>query len=218
MLIVSFLACPRSAGASDGPDEEPQNPRTLEIRPVAGWAFVPHSIAGAFIGADATVRLHRRWALGADAAWYSPFESEPQAWIARYPVNRTSWSASLDAAFFPWMTARAAPADGSLEVFVLLGAGLIATRPVPVVDLSRHFDDSVLLQLGAGVGGRLYVNRWLALTLELRDFVHFDRVENAQIASGNGAFSASNPNTWYAPDNRLTNCVELRLGASFFPF
>jgi hypothetical protein len=212
LLSVAAIAFQRNVRASDPHDEDAQNPLRLELRPYGGWAFVPHSVVGAFIGADATVRVHRRWALGADGAWYSPFESAPSASVAPYPLNRTSWSASLDVAFFPLLPARTTPAAGSLEAFVRIGVGVVAARPIAVVDPSRHFTDSRLVQLGAGVGGRMYINRWLAATLELRDAVYFDRVENPRVAEP--PFSPSDPGTWYSPHSRLTNRVERAFSSS----
>jgi hypothetical protein len=194
----------------------------LELRPYGGWAAAANSVVGPFVGADATFRVHRRWALGVDAAWYSPFEAAPSATGARYPLNETTWSASIDGAFFPWVARSGeGPAAGSLEAFVLVGVGLAATRPIAVVDPSRRFSaDNHLLQLDAGIGARVYANRALAVTLELRDLVYFDKVENGHVADGQGLppndpRNPANPNTWYSPSSRLSSCIELRLGVSF---
>jgi len=222
VLAVTWQGKVRAAGEAL---EEPNAANRLELRPYAGWAAAPNSVVGAFVGAKSTFRVRRRWAVGADGAWYSPFEPAALASDGRYPLNRTSWSASLDAAFFPWVTpAGQGIGPGSGEAYLFVGAGLVATRPIAVVDPSRQFEDNRLVQLNAGVGARLYSARGLGLTLELRDLVYFDKIENSQIATGEPGLpvdapnNPANPATWYSPYTRLTNCLELRLGASLFVF
>jgi hypothetical protein len=213
-----------SQEASDGPPPPPLALHRLELRPDTGWAFVPSSLTRAFVGADVTFRAFSRWAFGVDAAWYSPFDSALPA-SPKYPLDETSWSASFDAAFFPWVVrAPEGRETGAFEAFVLLGAGLVATRPVSIVDpTNRHFDsDNNLVQWSAGLGAHIYLTRSLALTIEVRDLVYLEKVENAQAAAGQTPLPIHDPNnpansaTWYSPSTRLSQCLELRLGASLF--
>jgi hypothetical protein len=190
----------------------------MELRPQAGWALAPHSVTGAFVGANAAYRVGPHWVLGLDGALYSPFNGSAGA-TPSYPVTETTWSAGVDVAYIPWP--RSSP--GELEWYALLGAGLVATHPVAVVDpVNRHFDDSSLAELAAGVGLRLYLDPTFALTLEVRDRAYSDRYENPSVRAGTTRAPPDDPNnprnpaTWYSPDASFTQCFELRLGISFF--
>lgn len=58
------------------------------------------------------------------------------------------------------------------------------------------------------------MNRWFAATLELRDYVFNDKLENLVIVEEDPA----NKKNW-TDQNRLTNNVQAQLGVSFFlPF
>ncbi len=190
----------------------------LELRPVAGWAVLPDSVTGGLVGADVAYRLAPHWALGLDGALYAPFNGSVGS-NPSYPRNETSWSASVDVGYLPWVVL---PEAGSLDGYGLLGAGVVSSRPVAVRDpTDRRFDDSHLVQLTAGVGGRMYISTGVALSLELRGMVYYQALENPEIPSGSTALPITNPNnpknpdTWYSTARAFTGCVELRLGVSF---
>jgi hypothetical protein len=185
----------------------------LELRPYGGWAAVPNSVTGAFVGADATFRLHRFFALGADFAWYAPFDASVGERPA-YPLNETQWSAQLDAYLVPWPAhARSGAAAGSFEPYLLGGLGAILTRPVSVVDpANRHFDSSDrLIDLCFGLGARIFVAERVAFTFELRDLIYPEKIESGFVSR-----NARDPSTWYDPRTQITNAVQVRVGASFF--
>jgi hypothetical protein len=185
----------------------------LELRPYGGWAAVPNSVTGAFIGADTTFRLNRFFALGADLAWYGPFGTSAGERPA-YPLNETLWSAGLDANLVPW-PARARPgaAAGSFEPYLIGGLGAISTRPVPVVDpANRRFDASNnLIDFCVGLGARVFVAERVALTFELRDLIYPEKIESAFVSR-----SPQDPSAWSDTHSHITNAIQLRLGASFF--
>ena len=65
----------------------------------------------------------------------------------------------------------------------------------------------------------------MAISLELRDLMYFDKLENSRVATGPAlapgqpgytANSPLNPATWYSPDSHPTSAFQLRLGVSFF--
>jgi hypothetical protein len=230
LLFLQVLApavAPASARAGEEPAPErpgtaaPRSPAPehgLELRPYAGWALAQHSLTGAFGGADVTYRLGPHWAVGVDGALYAEASPGP---APSYPLSEIAWSADLDVEYLPWAPR---PEARVLEGYVMLPApGLVASRPVAVVDpANRHFDDSYFVQFSGGIGARMYLGASVALTLELRDMVYFDKRENPLIAAGPTTLpllDPSNPKnqeTWYARTPMLTNCVELRLGVSFF--
>jgi len=96
------------------------------------------------------------------------------------------------------------------------GVGAISTRPIPVIDPdNRNFDYETKLAFNAGIGLRIFFNRWFAVTAEVRDYTFNDRLENLEEAPGS---QAQDPSTWYG-DNSLTWNVQAQVGASIFiPF
>jgi hypothetical protein len=217
-LAALLLCAAGQANAQESsalPRETPALDR-LELRPYAGWALVPNSVTGPFLGADIAFRLGGAVALGLDGAVYGPFSRSPGS--QPYPLNETRDSFDLDVSFYPW-PARARPdAAGSFEPYLLVGLGAVQTRPVPVVDpTDRSFQYNTEIDAGLGAGVRVFVAERIAFTLEVRDLLYFERVENSTIASGStGPSSPRNPALWYDPNTHFTNGVQMRLGVSFF--
>jgi hypothetical protein len=197
----------------------------LEFRPLGGWSIAPNSVTGAFVGADVAFRMGRFFALGVDAAWYAPFNGSAGVHPS-YPLNESRWSADLDAYVVPWPArAGTSTAMGAFEPYVLGGLGVLAYRPIPVVDpANRHFGDSNAVDLAFGVGVRLFLLERLAIALEVRDLIYFTRMENNAVAGGSTTLPLTDPNNpknpvaWYSPNTRLTNSVQVRLSANLFVF
>jgi hypothetical protein len=225
LQVFAPAVAPAIARAGEEPAPErvgaavpPSPAHGLELRPYAGWAHAQQSSVGAFGGADVSYRLGSHWAVGLDGALYAQASPGP---APSYPLNESAWSANFDVAYLPWAPR---PEMRALEGYVMLPApGIVATRPVAVVDpANRHFDLNYLVEFSGGIGARMYLGNSVALTLELRDMIYKDRRESALVASGPPTLSPADPNnpknpaTWYAPTTAFTNCVELRLGVSFF--
>jgi len=98
---------------------------------------------------------------------------------------------------------------------VVGGVGAISVRPIPVIDPdNRGFNWQTNIAFNAGVGLHIFFNRWLAATVEVRDYVFNDKLENTEIDDTN----PQDPETWYG-ETQLTNNVQAQLGISiFFPF
>lgn len=215
MFTFFVLTTAQHAGAQEA---EPSPGRSalavsrIELRPYGGWATAAHSVSGAFVGGDLAFRPNRFFALGADVAWYGPFNGSGGA-RPSYPLNETRWSADLDAYVFALPARR--PGATAFEPYVLTGLGLLASRPISVVDPTvRQFSDGTLIDLAVGVGVHFFFVERVAITLEIRDLVYFDKVEASSVASPPS--DRSDPDTWYAPSSQLTNAVQVRLGAAFF--
>jgi len=70
--------------------------------------------------------------------------------------------------------------------------------------------------MSVGIGLRIFLNRWFAVTAELRDYIYVEQLENTQVASTQQA--QRDPGTWYG-DKPLTNNVQAQVGISvFLPF
>jgi len=62
----------------------------------------------------------------------------------------------------------------------------------------------------------VWVNRWFAITTELRDYFFADELENLTVALPP---ADKDPSTWYDPKSYFTNNVQAQVGASIFiPF
>jgi hypothetical protein len=155
-------------------------------------------------------------------AWFGPFNADAGS-TPHYPLTETVLTTELDVYVAPWPVRGQKPRTWAFEPYALAGLGLLVERPVPVIDPThRSFSDNHLTLASLGIGVRVFVARDLAVTLELRDFAYYDRIENRAVALGSPSLPAEDPNnprnpsTWYSTSNPLANAVALRLGASFF--
>ncbi len=223
-ILVFFVTVGASAQETSAPSDGLALDR-LELRPYAGWAFVPDSVTGPFAGAAVAFRFDPAIALGIDVAAYGPFNRSPGP-SPSPPLNETRDSFDLDVAFFPWPAhARKGASAGAFEPYLLAGVGALQSRPVSLVDpADRSFEYNTLVDLGLGAGVRVFVAGRIAFTLELRDLLYFEKTENPAVPSASssgplmGLANPRNPATWYDPDTHFTNAIQLRLGASFFVF
>jgi outer membrane beta-barrel protein len=103
------------------------------------------------------------------------------------------------------------------DMYVLGGVGALRTRPIAVIDPdNRKFDYDWRLAFSAGIGLRIFLNRWFAVTGELRDYIYSEHLEATSVAPD--AAGQRNPNTWYG-DKPITNNFQAQLGISMFlPF
>jgi outer membrane beta-barrel protein len=101
--------------------------------------------------------------------------------------------------------------------YVVGGVGALRTKPIAVIDPdNRKFDYDWRLAMTVGLGLRIDLNRWFAATLELRDYIYIEQLENTQVAATQDKQRDSS--TWFG-DKPLTNAVQAQLGISIFlPF
>ena len=101
--------------------------------------------------------------------------------------------------------------------YVVGGVGALRTRPIAVIDPdNRKFDYDWRLAMSLGIGLRVFLNRWFAVTMEVRDYIYIEQLENTEVAPTQAA--QRDPNTWFG-EKPLTNNVQAQLGISIFlPF
>jgi len=103
--------------------------------------------------------------------------------------------------------------------YVVGGVGVLRSRPIPVIDPdNRTFDWNSNVTMTAGLGLRVFINRWFAVTAELRDYIYVEQVENTRIAPT--ASQQRDPLVFKWIDEKpLTNNVQAQIGISvFLPF
>jgi outer membrane beta-barrel protein len=103
------------------------------------------------------------------------------------------------------------------DAYVVGGVGAIWTRPIAVIDPdNRKFDYKAKVAFNAGLGLRIFFNRWFAANLEVRDYAYNEKLENLKIATS--AAEQRDSSKWLG-ENRITNNVQAQLGVSIFlPF
>jgi outer membrane beta-barrel protein len=103
------------------------------------------------------------------------------------------------------------------DAYIVSGLGVLSNRPIAVVDPdNRTFKNKLHLAFNAGIGLRIFFNRWFAAVLEVRDYIFFDDLENIEVPKT--VEEARNEANWYGA-SKLTNHVQAQLGFSvFLPF
>lgn len=162
-------------------------------------------------------------AVGVSGNYYEPFNSNSvfnfqtrRSARVSVPLTEYRWNANVNFTYTPIMGKFSAFGDFifQYDAYVVGGVGAISTRPIPVIDPdNRGFDWGTNIAFNAGIGLHIFFNRWLAATLEVRDYVFNDTLENTVIAD-----AATDPTTWTG-ETQLTNNVQAQMGiAIFFPF
>jgi len=162
-------------------------------------------------------------AIGVNGNYYNPFNVDREfnflvrrsARVA-VPLSEYDWSAAFNFTYVPAFGKFSGFSDFifQYDAYVVGGVGAIATRPIPVIDPdNRGFEWETNIAFNAGIGLHIFFNRWLAFTLEVRDYVFNDKLENTNIPPG----SEQDRDTWYG-ETQLTNNVQAQMGiAIFFP-
>jgi len=120
------------------------------------------------------------------------------------------------------------------DTFITGGLGVTLTRPLAVIDAEfRSFDEASYwhpnITFNIGIGGRIFLSRWLAIFAELRMYGFPQELENRQVAPlddqctsleacGETAwpYERSNPDTWLDEDGEFAVNVMIQVGLSFF--
>jgi outer membrane beta-barrel protein len=194
--------------------------RRLELQ--AGWSV---SMNDQFVGHPAPVLALNYYitnvlAIGVNGEYYQPFnvDKEFNAQVRRatrvaVPLTEYQWGAALNFTYVPAYGKFAGFGDFIFhyDAYVVGGVGALSVRPIPVVDPdNRNFAFEPKLAFNAGIGLRIFFNRWFAAVLEVRDYVFNDKLENLSVAA-----NAQDKNTWYG-ETSLTNNVQAQFGAAFF--
>lgn len=195
----------------------------FEVMPFWGFTlndqFVSHPGPGLALNYYITEVL----AVGFNGQYFEPFNSDSafNAQVRRaarvgVPLTEYQWQAAANVTYVP--------ANGKFagfgnfifhyDAYVVGGIGAVSTRPIPVIDPdNRNFEYEPKVAFNAGIGLKIFANRWFAGVLEVRDYVFIDKLENLEIAG-----NPQDESTW-TDQSSLTNNVQAQLGVSvFIPF
>ncbi len=182
--------------------------------------FVSHPAPGVALNYFITNVL----AIGANFNYYPNSDSAFNAELRRsarvsVPLTEYQWGAALNFSYVPAIGKFAGFGDFIFhyDAYVVGGVGAISTRPIPVIDPdNRNFKFEPKVAFNAGIGLRIFLNRWFAATLEVRDYIFNDKLENLSVPAT--VKEQQNSDNWYG-DSKLTNNVQAQLGVSIFlPF
>ncbi|HEU4404009.1 MAG TPA: outer membrane beta-barrel domain-containing protein [Polyangiaceae bacterium] len=201
--------------------------RRFEINPYWSFTLNDQFVSHNGPGLSLNYYLTNVFAVGANFNFYSglnqPSEFNAQTRRAArvaVPLTEFNWSAGLNFTYVPVYGKFAGFSDFIFhyDLYVVGGVGMLSNRPIAVIDPdNRTFDSKTRLTIAnPGLGLRIFFNRWFAATMEVRDYIFLDELENTELQ--NTTEEATNRDNWYG-ETKLTNHVQAQLGVSiFFPF
>jgi outer membrane beta-barrel protein len=198
--------------------------RRFEVNPYWGFTFNDQFVSHPGPGLALNYYITNVLAVGVNGNYYGLFniDSEFNAQVRRsarvaVPLNEYQWSAALNFTYVPAYGKFAGFSDFIFhyDAYIVGGVGAISTRPIPVIDPdNRNFKYEPKLAFNLGLGLRVFLNRWFAVTGEIRDYAYNEELENLTINVGNPA----DQSTW-TDEKKITNNVQAQLGVSIFlPF
>lgn len=206
----------------------------VELTPYWGFTLNDQFVSHTGPGLNANFYITNVFAVGLNGNFYSGLNSDSdfnfqtrRATRVAVPLTEYSWSAALNFTYVPVYGKFAGFGSFifSYDLYATGGVGAISTRPIPVIDPdNRKFDFDPKVCFNIGLGLRIFVTRWLAITGEIRDYIYPEKLESLSIASGpignpTDPTSPSNPKTWVQDGVDLTNNFQANIGLSFFlPF
>ncbi len=163
-------------------------------------------------------------AIGVNGTYYQPFNSDSsfnfetrRAARVAVPLTEYQWAAAFNFTYVPIAGKFSGFGDFifQYDAYVVGGVGALSSRPIPTIDSdNRVFSYDPKLAFNAGIGLRIFFNRWFAADLEVRDYIFSDKIEATTVAA-----NPVDQSTWYDKSSRLTNNVQAQLGVSvFIPF
>jgi outer membrane beta-barrel protein len=201
--------------------------RRFELNPY--WSFTLNDQFVSHPGPGLTLNyyLTNVLAIGLNGNYYGAFNQDSEfngqtrrAARVAVPLTEYNFSAALNFTYVPIYGKFAGFGDFIFhyDAYVTGGVGVLSNRPIAVVDPdNRTFDWNYRPSFNAGVGLRIFFNRWFAATLEVRDYMFLDKLENTTIATLPA--QQQNKDTWYQDSSTFTNHVQAQLGvAVFLPF
>lgn len=206
----------------------------VELTPYWGFTLNDQFVSHTGPGLNANFYITNVFAIGLNGNFYSGLNSDSdfnfqtrRATRVAVPLNEYSWSAALNFTYVPVYGKFAGFGSFifSYDLYATGGVGAISTRPIPVIDPdNRKFDFDPKVCFNLGIGLRVFITRWLAITGEIRDYIYPEKLENLSIATGSTTNpqdpnSPSNPKTWLQDGVDITNNFQANVGLSFFlPF
>ena len=199
--------------------------RRFEINPYWSFRLNDQFVSHPGPGLTLNYYLTNVLAIGLNGNYYGQFNSDSdfngqtrRAARVAVPLTEYNFSAALNFTYVPIYGKFAGFGDFIFhyDAYVTAGVGVLSNRPIAVIDPdNRTFDWGYRVAFNAGIGLRIFFNRWFAATLEVRDYAFPDKLESITINNAN----PSKKEDWYDSSSTFTNHVQAQLGVSvFLPF
>jgi outer membrane beta-barrel protein len=225
--------------------------RRFELQPTVGVSLNDPFVSHTGVGLAANYWITNVLAVGANFLFNQPFNARADVDLrsARsiglvVPINEYQLLAQANFTYVP-VYGKFLMFNRFIfhyDFYLMAGVGMTRTRPIAVVDPEvRRFDWQTAIMFNAGLGVRVFVNRWIGFVAELRNYVYPERLENLTIsgsrednippidatapcrdsgtmAAGPICGSRYDPATWLG-SNALTDNVMIQVGLTMmFPF
>src|SRR5690606_12659314 len=166
----------------------------LELAPFWGFTFNDQFVSHNQPGVALNYWITNVLAVGVNGSYYEPFNVDSdfnfqtrRAARINVPLTEYQWGAAVNFTYAPIIGKFSGFGDFifQYDAYVVGGVGVLSTRPIPVVDPdNRAFDFEEKLAFNAGLGIHVFVNRWLAVTAEVRDYIFNDQLERTETVAG----------------------------------
>ncbi len=193
----------------------------VELNPYFAFTLNDQFVSHPGPGIALNVYLTNSFAIGGNFNWYKGLDqvSGFTADIRRtnqlvIPLNIYDYSAALNFTYVPIYGKFAGFGNFIFhyDFYVVGGAGIMVDQPIAVVNPDiRSFSPKLNVAGNLGLGLRIFFNRWLAATLELRDYAFDDQIENTALDK----LTSTNPKDW-TQDVGIVNNIQAQVGLSFF--
>lgn len=201
----------------------------FEVSPSAAFTLNDPFVSRPAVGLALNYWFTNVLAVGVNALWYQfqdqLTESDLNFFTRRntrlgVPISQWQFGAYLNFTYVPFY--------GKFSVFnklifewdayIVGGVGMMRTRPVPIIDPAiRGFDFGLRVGFNLGIGLRIFVTRYLGITVEFRDYMFLERYENVEVSPVPSERQDSS--TWFADSPTFTNNLTTQIGFTlFFPF
>jgi len=200
----------------------------VDVQPSFGVSMNDPFVQHQSVSLGAAYYITEVLAAGLSFNWYRFLDKETdtnfsvrQATHQTVPINDYFWGGQINFTYVPMYGKFALLKEWILhwDVWILGGGGFIFTKPRAVIDPEyREFDEySMKFCFNVGIGARVYLTRFLALFVELRDYIFPEELESR--TTYQTPKERANKDNWVDPEYSLTNNVMLQLGVSLFlPF
>ena len=200
--------------------------RRFEFQPFWGVTLNDQFVRHPGVGLGLNYYITEVLAIGINGEYHQPFnvDSSFNAQVRRaarvgVPLTEYQWAAAFNFTYVP-AAGKFAGFQNFIfhyDAYVVAGIGAVSTRPIPIIDPDyRSFSYAPKPAFNAGIGLKIFFNRWFAAVLEVRDYIFLDKLESLEIATND--VDRANEDTWLG-DSKLTNNVQAQLGVSVFvPF
>jgi len=221
--------------------------RRLEIQPTVAVSLNDPYVSHTGVGIGLNFWVTNVLAIGANFLWFQGLNGRSDldfnvARGTRYndamrgagglvvPINEYQMAAALNFSYVP-VYGKFLMFNRFIfhwDIYLMAGVGFMRTRPIPVIDPEvRTFGYDWRIMFNAGVGVRVFINRWLGIVGEIRNYVYLEQLEALDIQPndvpvGRGQtpvpMSRQDPSFWNGPTS-LTDNVMVQVGLTvFLPF